>query len=77
MRPPWKSHWKAAIEIVFIIFLFYSNLLMGEFTVAAGRDKSLAAAVIDIFTIRNFVIALIASIFGHLAFEVLRKKSED
>jgi len=26
-----KNIWKAAIEVGFIIFLFYSNLLMGEF----------------------------------------------
>jgi hypothetical protein len=26
-----KNVWRALIEIGFIIFLFYSNLLMGEF----------------------------------------------
>jgi hypothetical protein len=26
-----KNIWRAAIEVGFIIFLFYSNLLMGEF----------------------------------------------
>jgi hypothetical protein len=26
-----KSIFRAAIEIMFIVFLFYSNLLMGEF----------------------------------------------
>ncbi len=26
-----KSIWRAVIEVSFIIFLFYSNLLMGEF----------------------------------------------
>jgi hypothetical protein len=26
-----KNIWRAAIEVAFIIFLFYSNLLMGEF----------------------------------------------
>jgi len=26
-----KNVWRAVIEVAFIIFLFYSNLLMGEF----------------------------------------------
>ena len=26
-----KSVWRAVIEVAFIIFLFYANLLMGEF----------------------------------------------
>jgi hypothetical protein len=49
MHPRWKPHLRAAIEISFIIFLFYSNLLMGEFTAAAGRGKSLSWALADIF----------------------------
>jgi hypothetical protein len=31
---------RACIEIAFIIFLFYSNLLMGEFTVGNGKGKT-------------------------------------
>src|SRR5271165_6817141 len=34
-----KPFWRAVIEIGFIVFLFYSNLLMGEFTRANGRGK--------------------------------------
>ena len=41
---------RAVIEVAFIVFLFYSNLLMGEFTHANGRGKTLAIAVRDIFT---------------------------
>ena len=26
-----KNAWRAVIEVGFIVFLFYSNLLMGEF----------------------------------------------
>jgi hypothetical protein len=26
-----KNAWRAAIEVGFIVFLFYANLLMGEF----------------------------------------------
>ena len=66
--------WRAVIEVAFIVFLFYSNLLMGEFTVANGHGKSLAFAFIDIFTGTNFVIALISALIGYVVFEYLRKK---
>jgi len=65
---------RAAIEIAFVIFLFYSNLLMGEFTVANGRGKTLAAAMLDIFTGTNFIIAILSALIGYLVFEFLRKK---
>ena len=42
---------RALIEVAFIVFLFYSNLLMGEFTVTNGQGKTLAFALGDIFTI--------------------------
>src|SRR5580692_7344517 len=36
--------WRAVIEVAFIIFLFYSNLLMGEFTAKrAGQDPDVCA----------------------------------
>ena len=66
--------WRGVIEVGFIVFLFYSNLLMGEFTVANGRGKTLAAALIDIFTGANLVIALVSALIGYLVFEYLRKK---
>lgn len=66
--------WRAVIEVGFIVFLFYSNLLMGEFTVANGHDKTLAAALTDIFTLTNFGIALLSALIGYLVFEYLRKK---
>jgi hypothetical protein len=66
----------AAIEIGFIIFLFYANLLMGEFTVSAGRSKSLAHALHDIFTVKTVAIALVTAIIGHLAFELMRAKAD-
>jgi hypothetical protein len=38
-----KSVWRAVIEVGFIIFLFYSNLLMGEFERSGlGQKKGLA-----------------------------------
>ena len=65
--------WRAVIEISFILFLFYSNLLMGEFTVANGRGKSLAQALCDIFTGTNLLIGLTSAAIGYVAFESLRK----
>jgi hypothetical protein len=66
--------WRAVIETAFIIFLFYSNLLMGEFTVTNGYGKSLAFALNDIFTGMNFLIASISAMIGYVVFEYLRKK---
>jgi hypothetical protein len=64
----------ALIEVAFIVFLFYSNLLMGEFTRTNGQGKTLAFALRDIFTVTNFIIALIAAVIGHGVFHYLRKK---
>ena len=65
---------RALIEVAFIIFLFYSNLLMGEFNRTAGRGKTFAFALHDIFTITNFSIAILAATVAYLVFESLRKK---
>ena len=65
---------RAVVEIAFIVFLFYSNILMGEFTVTNGPGKSLAFALNDIFTGTNFLIAAISSLIGYVVFEYLRKK---
>jgi hypothetical protein len=70
-----KSIWRAVIEIGFIIFLFYSNLLMGEFERSGmGRARSLAWAIGDVFTVANFAIAMIAALIGYVLFEFLRKR---
>jgi hypothetical protein len=65
---------RAVIEILFIIFLFYSNLLMGEFTGSSRHGKSFAFALHDIFTPTNFMIALISALIGYLVFETLRRQ---
>jgi len=62
------------VEVGFIIFLFYSNLLMGEFTHANDQGKSLILAIKDIFTATNFVIAVISGLIGYVVFEFLRKR---
>jgi len=65
---------RVLIETAFIVFLFYSNLLMGEFTVANGKGKTLAYALHDIFTATNFAIAIISAAIGYGIFESLRKR---
>ena len=65
---------RAMIEVGFIIFLFYSNLLMGEFTRANGQGKSLAFALNDVFTFANFAIAVISGVIGYIVVEFLRKQ---
>ena len=62
------------IEVGFIVLLFYSNLLMGEFTATNSPGKSLAFAMNDILTRTNFLIGLFSALIGYLAFEYLRKK---
>ena len=66
--------WRAVIEVAFIIFLFYSNLLMGEFTASNGHGKTMAFALHDIFTATNFLIALVSALIGYVVFETLRKR---
>ena len=65
---------RAVVEVAFIVFLFYSNLLMGEFTGMNGQGKTLAFALRDIFTTTNFAIALISAFIGYAVFETLRKR---
>ena len=68
---PW---WRAVIEISFIILLYYSNLLMGEYTHGnnPAGDKLLSAALYDIFTIDNFIIAIVSALIGYVVVEYLR-----
>jgi hypothetical protein len=66
--------WRAMVEVGFIVFLFYSNLLMGEFTQTNGQGKTLMFTVRDIFTITNFGIAIISGLIGYVVFEYLRKR---
>ncbi len=67
---------RAAIEVAFIVFLFYANLLMGEFTARSGHGKSWGAAIEDIVTTKNFAIALLAATVGYLGFEALRRRAK-
>jgi hypothetical protein len=70
-----KNIWRALIEVGFILFLFYANLLMGEFEHSGmGQKRGLAWALEDIFTAANFGIAMIAGVIGYVVFEFLRKR---
>jgi hypothetical protein len=66
--------WRAVIEVGFIVFLFYSNLLMGEFSRANGHGKTFARAIVNIFTPVNFGIAVASGLMGYVVVEYLRKK---
>jgi hypothetical protein len=66
---------RALIEAGFIIFLFYANLLMGEFERSgSGRKLGLGWALHDVFTLENFFIAIVAAVIGYFLFEFLRKR---
>jgi hypothetical protein len=67
--------WRCLIEVGFIVFLYYSNLLMGEYEGSGqARTRGLVWAMQDIFTKANFTIALATAITGYLVFEYLRKR---
>ena len=70
MRPVWRL----IVEVASILFLFYSNLLMGEFTHANSRGKTLSWALHDIFTITNFSIGLTSAAIGYVVFEFWRRR---
>ena len=70
-----KNIWRAVIEVALIIFLFYSNLLMGEFERSGiGSKRGLAWAIGDVLTAANFGIAIVIGIVGCVCLEFLRKK---
>jgi hypothetical protein len=70
-----KNVGRAIVEAGFIVFLFYSNLLMGEYERSGmAQTKGLVWAIRDIFTEANFTIALIAALIGYIIVESFRKK---
>ena len=71
------SWFRVCVEILFIIFPFYSNLLMGEFTVQNGGGKTWSAALTNIFTEKKFWLALVCAGLGFVVFEALRKRATE
>jgi hypothetical protein len=70
-----KNAWRAVIEVGFIIFLFYSNLLMGEYERSGlGQKRGVVWALEDVFTATNFEIAAVAALVGYSLLEFLRKR---
>ena len=70
-----KRRTKAFIEVGFIVFLFYTNLLRGEFERSGmGRQKGLLWALSDVLTASNFVIAIAAAAIGYFLIEFLRTR---
>ena len=75
MRATSKKLLRALAEIAFIIFLFYTNLLMGEFTRARSMPHALTilSGLSDIFTPTNAMVGLIGAIIGYFCIESFRK----
>jgi hypothetical protein len=66
---------RAGIEIGFIMFLFYANLMMGEFTRAnSAHGKTFLEALRDVFTLTDFDIGIVAALIGYVIVEYLRAK---
>jgi hypothetical protein len=73
-----KKVWRATVESAAIVFLFYSNLLMGEFERSGmGQRRGLVWAIGDIVTVTNLAIALIAALIGHVILEFFRRSHSD
>jgi hypothetical protein len=66
---------RAMVEVGFIVFLYYSNLLMGEFERSGpGQSRGLLWSVHDVLTASNFGIAIATAFVGYMVFELLRKR---
>jgi len=66
---------RAFAEIGFIMLLFYTNLLMGQFTHShyAERGPGLWPAIYDVVTPINALIGLVGAVIGYLVIEIFRK----
>jgi hypothetical protein len=70
-----RNVWRMIVEVGFIIFLFYSNLLMGEFEKSGmGQNRGLIWAISDIFTVSTLEIAIVAATIGYILLEFLRTR---
>lgn len=69
-----KNILRMLVEIGFILFLFYTNLIMGEFERSGmGQKRGLLWTLSDVFTSSNFVIGIVGAGIGYVFFEFLRK----
>ena len=78
MRAPMnmkKTGGRMLIEVGFIIFLFYSNLLMGEFERSGmARQRGFVWALSDVFTASSLETAVVAATIGYVLLEFLRTR---
>jgi hypothetical protein len=66
---------RALLEVSFIIFLFYANLMMGEFTRSGvGSRLGWRAATVNTFTPTNLAIGVLAAVAGYFVVESLRDR---
>ncbi len=56
------------------MFLFYANLLMGEFTRTTRVHHTVRFALWDVVTPENLLIGIVAACLGHGIFEYLRRR---
>jgi len=70
-----KKIGRAIVEVGFIVFLFYSNLLMGEYEGSGlAKSRGLVWAIRDIITEDNLAVALSAALIGYVLVEFLRDR---
>lgn len=73
-NPLLRGFLRGVTEVAFIIFLFYSNLLMSQFSAQERTGKTLSVALHNIITPENLAIAIISATVGYIALEYLRKR---
>jgi hypothetical protein len=70
-----KNLGRALVEVAFILFLFYANLLMGEFTHSgAAHGRGLLWAMRDVISRENLLMGVIAALIGYSLAEFLRRR---
>jgi hypothetical protein len=71
---PFGAALRAVVEVAFILFLFYANLLMGQYVRNAPPHTPLISALHNIATLDDFVIGLSCAVVGHAIFDALRRR---
>jgi hypothetical protein len=67
--------WRTVVEVGFIVFLYYSNLLMGQYTATGlGQTHGLLWSIQNIFTPANFIIGVATGLIGQMVIEFFRKR---
>ncbi len=64
---------RAVVEVGSILFLFYANLLMGEYVRSSDPRKTFLFGLRDVVTAKNLGIGIVSAVVGYVVFERLRK----